>query len=62
MSQDKESLWVEAISVIFSILLVVWIAHQQAKTFNELCNANITAWQAAFVDLPVDNCVKEQPK
>lgn len=45
------------IGLISASILIVWfMAHNEAASYNKFCDTPVTTWDAIFLDLRIDEC------
>lgn len=61
---DLEDIIISAIGVLVTIFIALGIAWfsaiQEANSFNKICKANVTTWDAVWLQLRVDSCLNRK--
>jgi len=42
--------------ISFLVLMVWFMAHNEAASYNKFCDTPVTTWDAVFLDLRIDEC------
>jgi hypothetical protein len=56
---DRETFWaiMGMIGIgVFCVLLIWFMAYNEAKSYRKFCDEDVTTWDAIFLDLRIDEC------
>jgi len=64
MMNDSESPGCLIVSTILTIVFLFFIyyflAHFEARSYRKFCDRDVTAWDAMFLDLRIDECGRQK--